>query len=133
MSEYKLNNPLLRQILSFVSVGAVCYFIAILLLMFFVEFAKIEVNLANVLASIITIFICYWLNVKFVFKGGRHSRSKEILAFYIFSFIGLLLNVLLMFLLTEYFPFWYVISKTLVTVIVAIFNFIIRKRFVFLQ
>ena len=83
MCRYKLTHPLMRQIILFFSVGVVCYFVAITLLMFFVEYSKMEVNLANVVASIITIFVCYLLNVKFVFKGGRYSRSKEILAFFI--------------------------------------------------
>ena len=133
MPEYKLTNPLVRQVLLFVSVGAICYFVAILLLMFFVELLQMEVNLANVLSSTITIFICYLLNVKFVFKRGRYSKKKEILAFYIFSFIGLLLNVTLMFLMIKYLAIWYVISKTVVTMVVAAFNFIVRKKFVFLQ
>ncbi len=133
MPENKLTNPLIRQILLFVSIGAICYLIAILLLMFFVELAQLEVNLANVLSSIITIFVCYLLNAKFVFKRGRYSRKKEILAFFVFSFFGLLLNVTLMFLMTKYLAIWYVISKTVVTVVVAVFNFIVRKKFVFLQ
>jgi putative flippase GtrA len=101
--------------------------------MFFVEMANIEVNLANVISSVIVIFICYLLNAKFVFKGGRHSIKKEIFAFFIVSAIGFTLNVILMFLMTEYLVIWYVISKTIVTGVVAVFNFIARKKFVFLQ
>lgn len=133
MPEYKVSNLFNRQILLFVFVGVICYFIGILLLMFFVELVQLEVNLSNIISSTITIFICYLLNVKFVFKSGRHSRNKEILAFYVFSFVGLLLNVMLMFLMTKYLPIWYVISKTIVTVVVAVFNFTTRKRFVFLR
>ncbi len=133
MPEYKISNIVNRQIISFVSVGVLCYFIGILLLMFLVELIKLEVNLANVISSIITIFVCYLLNVRFVFKGGRYNRKKEILAFYFFSTLGLLLNILLMYLMTHYLPIWYVISKSLVTLIVAVFNFTTRKKFVFLQ
>jgi len=133
MPEYKLSSLFNRQILLFVFVGVICYCIGILLLMFFVELVQLEVNLANLISSTITIFICYLLNVKFVFKSGRHSRNKEILAFYVFSFLGLLLNITLMFIMTKYLPIWYVISKTVVTVVVAVFNFTTRKRFVFLR
>ena len=99
----------------------------------FVEWLGIEVNLANVITSVITIFICYLLNVKYVFKEGRHSKGREIMAFYFFSFIGLLLNVCLMWVLTKYLLMWYVLAKTLVTAFVAIFNFISRKKLVFLD
>lgn len=133
MSEYKSINPLTRQIISFLSVGVVCYFVGILFLMFFVEIARLEINLANVVSSIITIFICYFLNLKFVFEGGRYTKRKEILAFITVSLIGFFLNVLLLFLMTKYLAIWYVISKTIITAVVAAFNFIARKRFVFLE
>ena len=133
MPEYKLINPLKRQLLLFVFVGAFCYFVSIVMLMFFVEYAKMEVNLANVVASLITIFICYLLNAKFVFKGGRYSRSKEIFAFFVVAGIGFVLNVGLMYLMTTYLPIWYVISKTFVTGVVAVFNFKAKKKFVFLH
>ncbi|MBT8386224.1 MAG: GtrA family protein [Ignavibacteria bacterium] len=133
MPEYKLTNPLMRQIILFSSVGVVCYFVSIALLMFFVELTKMEVNLANVFASIITIFICYLLNARFVFKGGRYPRSKEVFAFFVVAAFGFLLNVMLMYLMTTFLPIWYVISKTLVTGVVAVFNFMARKKFVFLR
>ncbi len=131
--DHKLTDPLVRQIFLFISVGTVCYMVAILLLMFFVEVVQLEVNLANLLSSVITIFVTYLLNAKFVFKGGRYTRKKEILAFFIFSFFGLVLNVLLMFLMTTYLPIWYVISKTVVVITIAVFNFVARKKFVFLE
>ena len=102
-------------------------FISLGQLILFVEWLKVEVNLANIITSVFTIFICYLLNVKFVFKGGRFTKKKEILAFYIFSFMGSLLNVALMFVLTEYLLIWYVVAKTLVTMAVAVFNLITRK------
>lgn len=133
MIDLNLKNPIFKQIVLFVLVGGVCYFVSILLLLFFVEITAMEVNLANLIASFITIFICYILNASFVFKSGRHSRSKEILSFFTFSLFGLLLNVILMYLMTTYLPIWYVISKTIITGLVAVFNFVVRKKIVFLQ
>lgn len=122
-----------RQIILFILIGFLCYLIGMSQLIFLVEWLNLEVNLANIISSFITIFICYLLNVKFVFKSGRYSKSKEIFAFYVFSFIGFFLNIGLMFLMTKYLPIWYVISKTIVTLVVAVFNFIARKKFVFLK
>ncbi len=126
---YLLN----RQIILFILVGFLCYLIGISQLIIFVEWLNLEVNFANIISSLITIYICYLLNVKFVFKGGRHSKSKEIFSFYVFSFIGFFLNVGLLFIMTKYLALWYVISKTLVTLVVAVFNFMARKKFVFLE
>ncbi len=122
-----------RQVILFIVIGFLCYLIGLGQLIILVEWFNVEVNLANIIASFITIFICYLLNVKFVFKGGKYSKRKEIFAFYVFSFIGFFLNVGLLFLMTEYLAIWYVISKTIVTVVVAGFNFIARKKFVFLD
>ena len=122
-----------RQVILFILIGFICYLIGLGQLIVFVEWLRLEVNLANILTSIITIFICYLLNVKYVFKAGRYAKGKEILAFYIFSSAGLFINVALMFVLTKYTDMWYVVAKTLVTLLVAIFNFISRKRFVFLE
>ena len=131
MIEFRRINPLFKQIVLFSAVGVICYLVAIALLMLFVEAFAMEVNLANAISSLLTIFVCYLLNAKFVFERGRHSRSKEILSFYSVALMGFVLNVWLMYLFTTYVPIWYVISKTAVTLIVAVFNFILRKRLVF--
>ncbi len=125
-----LNN---QQVVLFIIIGFLCYLIGLGQLIIFVEWLKVEVNLANVITSIITIYICYLLNARYVFKSGRYSRKKEIFTFYIFSSIGFLLNVGLLFVLTKYLLIWYVVAKTLVTIAVAVFNFFTRKKFVFLQ
>ncbi len=133
MFKYNLRSPIVQQILLFLIVGGICYFVGIALLLLFVEITNLEVNLANFLASFITIFVCYLLNAKFVFKSGRYSRQKEVIAFFSFSIIGLLLNVVLMYVLTTYLSIWYVISKTLITIFIAVFNFMVRKKLIFLD
>ena len=121
-----------QQVILFVIIGFLCYLIGMVQLILLVEWLSLEVNLANIISSFITIFICYLLNAKIVFKGGRYSKGREIFAFYVFSSFGYLLNIALMFIMTKYLLIWYVISKTIVTIIVAIFNYISRKKFVFL-
>ncbi|TMM59124.1 GtrA family protein [Maribacter algarum] len=133
MFKYNLRSPIVHQILLFLFVGGICYFFGIALLLLFVEITHFEVNFANFLASLITIFVCYLLNAKFVFKSGRYSRQKEVMAFFSFSIIGLFLNVVLMYVMTTYLPIWYVISKTLITIFIAVFNFIVRKKLIFLD
>ena len=125
------SDPLIRQILLFILVGCVCYLFGISLLILLVEIGGLEVNLANLIASLFAIYVAYVLNARFIFKGGRYSYSREIFAFYIFSAMGLGINITLMFLMTKYLPISYVISKTIVTAIVAGFNFVSRKYLVF--
>ena len=119
--------------MAFGLVGGICFLISILLLMGFVEILSLEVNWANVWASLITIVICYFLNVAFVFKPGRHSRFNEMLGFALVSFAGFGINVGVMYLLTTYTGMWYVLCKTLVVGVVAVFNFLLRKYVIFLE
>ncbi len=131
VNKYILSNVLYQQIILFVLVGGICYFVSIGLLVLFVEVLNLEVNLANLLASLITIYVTYTLNATFIFKNKKHKRLKEISIFFMFSFVGLVVNVVLMYLMTKYLPISYVISKTIVTILIAGFNFVTRKFIVF--
>ena len=125
------SSSLWQQIGLFLVVGGVCYVVSMVLLAMLVEWGHWEVNLANAVASLVAIYVAYVLNAKFIFHQGKHRPGKEISIFFLFSFIGFTLNVVLMYLLTAYAPISYLISKTLVTILVAGFNFITRKFIVF--
>lgn len=120
-----------KQIFMFLLIGGICYFMVMGLLVLFVEVLNLEVNLANILASLIVIVINYFLNARFVFERGRYGVWKEFSGFFLFSMIGFGLNVLLMYLLTHYTSMHYALSKTGITILVAVFNFITRKLLVF--
>ena len=126
-----LSHPLFQQIFLFLLVGGFCYLVSIVLLVLLVEYASMEVNLANLIASLIAIYVAYLLNAKFIFEKGKHDPKKELTIFFLFSFVGLAINVLLMFLMTTFLPISYIISKTIVTILVAGFNFVTRKFIVF--
>lgn len=125
------NFALGKQIILFLFVGAFCYGVDIILLYLFVNALHLEVNLANFFSSTIAIYVAYILNRRIIFDSGKHSQQKEITMFFAFSFIGLLLNMTLMYGLTRYVPWSIYLSKTLVTLTVASFNFTTRKLFVF--
>lgn len=120
-----------KQVFMFLLIGGICFVLVMGLLFLFVEYFFIEKNLANIIASLIVIFINYFLNAWFVFERGRHSRWKEFTGFFLFSMIGFGLNVLLFGLMTKYVPIHYAISKTLIILLVAVFNFTTRKLLIF--
>lgn len=115
----------------FLAVGAFCFAISIVLLYIAVDVMDIEVNLSNLVVSLIVIYIAYLLNRRYVFKSGKYGFKKEISLFYIFSFVGLGLNLVMMYLMTAYLPISYLIDKTVTTGAVAAFNFFTRKWIVF--
>lgn len=120
-----------KQIALFVMVGGVCYFIVMALMVLFIEVMGMEVNMANVVASLIVMVINYFLNAFFVFERGRHQPWKEASAFFLFAGMGFGLNVVLMYLMTTFTPLHYTIIKTIVVFMVAGFNFVTRKLIVF--
>ena len=125
------NMALGKQIILFLFVGAFCYGVDIILLYLFVDALQMEVNMANFFSSTIAIYVAYILNRRFIFDTGKHSPQKEITMFFVFSFVGLMLNMSMMYGLTTYMPWSIYLSKTLVTLTVAAFNFTTRKLFVF--
>lgn len=120
-----------KQIFLFVFIGGICYVLVMGLLMLFVEQFGIEKNLANVLASLIVMVVNYFLNATFVFERGRLNPWKEASAFFLFAGIGFGINVVLYYLLTAFTPIDYLSSKTIVVILVAVFNFLTRKFLVF--
>ena len=119
------------QIILFLFVGALCYAVDILLLYLFYDVIGLNVNIANFFSSVIATYVAYVLNSRFIFAKGKHDPKKEISMFFLLSFLGLLLNMGMMFILTTYTLISIYIAKTFVTLVVAAFNFVTRKFLVF--
>lgn len=126
-----LGSPLQKQVIGFLFVGGFCFVLNILLLWMMVDSLGVESNLSNLITSILVTFVAYLLNRWLIFEPGRHKQGKEIIAFFILSFLGLGINVLLFYLGTTYTPIHYLVVKAVVTVLVAAFNFVTRKFLVF--
>ena len=72
----------------------------------------------------------YWASMTFVFRVNKNkSQKRNFILFIIFSIIGLILNDIIIIIVTEKFGIYYLISKIIATIIVMIFNFITRKKF----
>ena len=126
-----VTGSLHRQVLLFLGIGTICFFIDMTLLVFQVEMLKFAVVPATAVSVILTTLIAYLLNVKFIFEGGKFSLTREVMLFFIFSIIGVVLNIVLMYVLVVYILMWYVLAKVLITLAVSVFNFTTRKLFIF--
>lgn len=131
INKHHLSSLVSYQFGLFIISGVICYLISIAILLFLVEGFRVEVNFANIIASIIAIYAAYILNKHFIFEKGKHAPGRELAMFYVFSVVGLFMNVLMMYFMTRYTTISYVIIKTIATFFVAIFNFFTRKMFVF--
>lgn len=124
------TEHLLVQIFRFGIVGVIATIIDFAFLYFFKEFCNFPVLVSNTLSFIISALYNYWASLTFVFDVNQEkSQKKNFIIFMTFSVIGLLLNDLIVWIVTDLIHIYYMISKVIATAIVMVFNFITRKKF----
>ena len=85
---------------------------------------------ASAFSYTISIFVNYILSMKYVFQGKEDmSRMKEASIFFVLSFIGLLLNQMVMWFAVECLGLYYEMAKLLSTFMVTNYNYLSRKKF----
>lgn len=121
---------LLVQIFKFGIVGVIATIIDFVFLYIFKDICGLGLLISNTLAFVISVIYNYIASMMFVFDVDKSkSKIKNFVIFVICSFIGLLLNDLIVYLITDKLGIYYMISKVVATVFVMVFNFVTRKRF----
>ena len=100
---------------------------------FFFVFDKCHIHyaIATTLAYLLATFVNWFAGRILVFKDSKQSLAKEIASVYVASIIGLLLNLLIMWVAVDVFSFNEMISKIAATAIVFAYNFLIRKLVIY--
>lgn len=100
---------------------------------FFFVFDKCHMHyaVATTIAYILSTFVNWLAGRILVFKESKQSFWKEITSVYVASIIGLLLNLLIMWIAVDVFSFNEMISKIAATAIVFAYNFLIRKLVIY--
>ena len=86
---------------------------------------------AVLISFVLATFVNYIISIKFVFERGKHHNAIELLLVFFVSFLGLLMNLLLMYIFVSRFSMYPFFAKVLSTGIVFLWNFISRKLWVF--
>lgn len=74
----------------------------------------------------------YFLSNIFVFNSGsRYERGKEVSLVFLVSIIGLIFNLVLMYIFTDVLRWNPMASKVLSSCIVVVWNYLSRKKWVF--
>lgn len=84
-----------------------------------------------VLAFAVAWTVNYWLSLKFVFIGGRHSRTLEALYVALVSIVGAGVNIGAMVVLVEWFGMPVMPAKIFGTGASFFWNFLIRHFWIF--
>jgi putative flippase GtrA len=110
-------------------VGVVSVCVDYALMMFLVEFAEVNYFAASAFSYIFSVFVNYILSMRFVFRGRENvGKGKEVIIYFMLSFIGLGLNQMIMLLAVDLFGLYYGIAKWFATILVGWYNFISRKK-----
>ena len=128
----KLSNKseeILIQIIKFLIVGGIATLIDWLIYYILYNYANVRPLISNIISYSIATIYNYLATVKYVFKVEKNNGKRNFIIFIIFSLIGLGLSELLLFLLINKLNINKMLSKILSTIIVMIFNFITRKKF----
>lgn len=124
------TKKLLIQIFKFAIVGGTAFILDFAFLYIFKEICKFSILVSNTLSFCISVIYNYIASVKWVFDINKEkSRKKNFIIFIIFSILGLIINDLSIFVMTDKIKIHYLLAKIVATIIVMIFNFITRKKF----
>ena len=121
-----INKKHIVDLLLYVVVGA-CATLAEWLIFYVLDKCAMHYALATVIAYILSTFVNWLVGRLLVFKERKQSILKEILGIYLAGVVGLLLNLLIMWITVDLLSVPEMIAKILATGLVFFYNFIVRK------
>lgn len=123
-------KKLIAQFMKFGIVGVIAFLIDYGLMVALTEFFGVPYLISNTISFTVSVVFNYVASMRYVFeRRDDMSRRREFVIFVVLSIIGLILNDLFMWLFVSVWFIDYRIAKIIVTVLVAIWNFVTRKIF----
>lgn len=119
------------QVIRFLLVGGVSFLLEFAVFVGLVDLGGVGYMQANMVALASAVVLNYFLSRWLVFEGGRYSSKLTFTIFTVFTLFGVLLNQALLWVLVEQTQINVKVSKVLVTVAVAVFNYYTKKHIVF--
>lgn len=124
----KKNN--IKEFLLYLVVGGIAT-VTEWVLFFIMDKCYIHYAIATIIAYLLSTLVNWWAGRLLVFKESYGSFLKEILSIYVASIVGLLLNLVIMWLAVDIANMNEMISKILATAIVFFYNFLVRKLLIY--
>jgi len=131
-----LTNKFLQQgtLLPYILVGGTAAFVDLAIFVIFAKIVGIPYLWVGAFGFCLATTVNYMLCVRFVFDSGvRYDRKKEVFYIFLISILGLALHQLLLAMFVEVFEIEIVISKINATGVVFLWNYLMRKHFVFMR
>lgn len=121
----------LKSLFLYLIVGAGATLVEWVLFYFLNSIFEIHYTLATTVAFIISTFANWILGRLLIFSKSKAGLFKELLEIYSASVIGLILNLIIMWGCISLLNFPSMVSKIIATALVFIWNFLIRKLFIY--
>lgn len=120
----------LREFMLYVVVGGICTLTDIAMLYMLTSVGGMHYLVSSSLSFTLGVVLNWILCRHFVFEFHRLQRQdKEFACYVLISIVGLVINVLLMWLFTNVLCTWYLYSKLMAAAITVFYNFFARKLF----
>lgn len=127
----KTNNPIM-QFIRYAFVGGFAFLVDFGSFYFFTDILGVHYLISGIIAFIIGLLVNYGLSVFWVFNNrAMKNKLMEFVFFSIIGVIGLGLNELILWVLTDILLFYYLYSKLVSAFIVWLWNFFARKLLLF--
>ena len=130
----KISENNFIQMFRFIIIGGFTALLDFLTLFILTDFVKVNYLLSAAIGFILGSSVNYLLSIKWVFTRGKFKTyTSEFSIFILFTFFGLLLNQLIMYIGTGLLFYLYLYSKVIALIFVTAFNFLTKKYIVFLK
>ena len=127
----KTGNTFL-QLFRYTFVGGFAFLIDFGTLAFLTEVMHVYYLISAGIAFLLGLTVNYVLSVRWVFNSRKlENQWLELLLFAVIGLVGLGLNEFFIWVFTEIFLIYYLLSKIITTVIVYFWNFFARKYLLF--
>ncbi len=126
------TNSFFLQLFRYTFVGGLAFAVDFGALFLLTEHFKLHYLISAGISFILGLIVNYFLSVKWVFNS--RTVKNHFLEFVIFSLIGLIglgLNEFFLWIFTEKFLMYYLVSKIVTAIIVYLWNFMARKVILF--
>ncbi|MEK4360315.1 GtrA family protein [Paenibacillus sp. FSL M7-1455] len=99
-------------------------------LAFAVEQLSFSPLFGTILGFVFSLITSYFLNLSWTFKLKTKSKNSFV-KYAIVCSLGLIINVLIMFVIVNLFELWYLIGQLVSILVVPLFNFVLSQIWVF--
>ena len=123
-----MRKDRLLEFIRFCVVGGLSLIVDCAILYGLTDFCGVHYLYSAAISFTVSVIFNYWLCVKYVFKNARHQTPRQATIFIGSSVVGLGLNQLCMWFFVEIILLHYMIAKLGATVIVTIWNYIMKRK-----